>query len=118
MPGRVKGIDTIFFIYKADIPADLWRDVTEGRIVLSYRPEKSDLNRTVLTVGGDRVNCHGDCRTPMTDLLTIKLLLNSKISTPGACFVKLNIKDFYLMNTMERYEYMCLKLADLPDDVI
>ncbi len=30
----------------------------------------------------------------------------------------INIKDFYLNTTMSRYEYMHLKLRDLPDDVI
>ena len=30
----------------------------------------------------------------------------------------IDIKNFYLNTPMERYEYMRLKLADLPDDVI
>ena len=30
----------------------------------------------------------------------------------------IDIKDFYLMTPMARYDYMLLKLADLPDDVI
>ena len=30
----------------------------------------------------------------------------------------IDIKNFYLNTPMERYEYMQLKLADLPDDVI
>ena len=56
MPGRVKGTDIIFLIDKADIPVYLWKDVTYGRIVVSYRPEKYDPNRTRLAVGGNRVN--------------------------------------------------------------
>ena len=40
MPVRVKGTCTILFIDKADIPADLWKDVTYGCIVISYRPKK------------------------------------------------------------------------------
>ena len=117
MPGRVNGTDTIFLINKADILVDLWKDVTYGRIVFSYRPEKSDPNRTRLTVGGDRVNYNGDCGTPTADLLTVKLFLNSTISTLGARFMTLDIKYFYLMTPMERYEYMRLKLANLPEDV-
>ena len=30
----------------------------------------------------------------------------------------IDIKDFYLMTLMDQYEYMRLKLADLPEDVI
>ena len=41
MPVRVKGTDTIFFIEKTNIPEDCWKDVTHGRIIMSYRPEKS-----------------------------------------------------------------------------
>ena len=87
MIGRVKGTDTIFFIENSDIPADQWKDVTYGCIVVSYRPEKSDPNRTWLKVDGDRVKYPGKCGTPTTDFLTVKLLLNITISTPGTCFM-------------------------------
>ena len=43
------------------------------------------------------VNYPGDCGTPTSDLLTVKLLLNSIISTPNAEFMTLDLKDFYLM---------------------
>ncbi len=52
------------------------------------------------------------------DLLTIKLLINSIISTQGAKFMTLDIKDFYLNTPMARYKYMQLKILDMPDDVI
>ena len=114
----MKDTDIIFYIEKINIPADCWKDVTYGRIVVSYRPEKSDPNRTRLTVGGDRVNHPGNCGTPTTDLPTVKLLLNRKIYMPGARFMTMDIKDFYLMTPMDQYEYMRLKLANLPEDVI
>ena len=80
--------------------------------------QKNDPNRTSLTVGGDKVNYPGDCGTPTVDLLTVKLHLEITISTTGARYMTIDIKDFYLMTPMARYEYMRLKLADLPDDVI
>jgi hypothetical protein len=55
---------------------------------------------------------------PMAALLTVKLLLNSIISTPKAKFMTLGIKDFYLNTPLKRYEYLRLKMADLPDGVI
>ena len=118
MSGRVKGTNTMLFIYKADIPADQCKDVMYDHIVVSYRPKNEYPNHTRLPVVGDRVNYTGDFGTPTIYLLTVKLLLNSTISTPGACLRTLNIEDFYLMTPMERYKYMILKLADLPEDVI
>ena len=85
---------------------------------MRYRTEKANPNRTRLTVGGDRVNYPGDCKTPTTDLLTVNLLLNSKISTPGAHFMTIDIKDFYLMTLLDQYKYMRLKMANLTKDVI
>ena len=118
VPGLVKGTDTIVFITKKDVPLERWRDVTYGRVVIDYRPEKSDPYRTRLTVGGDKINYPGDCGTPTVDLLTVKLLLNSVISTAGAKFMTIDIKDFYLNTPMARYEYMRLKLSDLPEDIV
>ena len=36
----------------------------------------------------------------------VKILLNSVLSTEGAKFMTIDIKDFYLNTPMERYEYM------------
>ena len=51
-----------------------------------------------------------DCGTPTADLLTVKLLLNSVISTPGAKFMTLDLKDFYLSTPMERPEFLRMKI--------
>ncbi len=48
----------------------------------------------------------------------VKILLNSVISTKDARCVILDIKDFYLNTPMKRYEYMHLKLADIPEEII
>ena len=69
-------------------------------------------------MGGDRTNCPFDCGTPTAELLTIKLLPNSVISTPGAKFMTIDISNFYLNTPMDRYEYMRMKLDMFPDDVI
>ena len=68
--------------------------------------------------GGDRTNCPFDCGTPTAELIAIKLLLNSVISTPGAKFMTIDISNFYLNIPMDRYEYMRMKLNMFPDDVI
>ena len=51
-------------------------------------------------------------------MLTVKLLLNSVISTKGARFMTIDIKDFYLNTPMKRFEYMRLKMKELPQDFI
>jgi len=56
---------------------------------------------------------------PTADLLTVKLLINSVIiSTRGTRFFTMDIKNLYLNTPMVRYEYMRLKLSDMPEDVI
>ena len=70
-----------------------------------YRDGKKDKYRTRITMGRNLVNYPGDWETPTANLLTVKLLLNSIISTPNAKFMTLDLKDFYLMTPMKRYEY-------------
>ena len=70
--------------------------MTYGQIVVDYRPDRTDPYRTRLTVGGDTVNCPGDCGTPTVDLTTVKLVLNIIVSTLNANFMTIDVKDFYL----------------------
>jgi hypothetical protein len=51
-------------------------------------------------MGGNLVNYPDDCGTPTADLLTVKLLLNSIISTPNAKFMIIDLKDFYQLTPM------------------
>jgi hypothetical protein len=118
MPGRAEGTNTIFFIPKSSIPHDRINDETYTQITVLYRPEKDKPNRTRLVVGGDRINYPGDCGTPTADLLTVKLLLNSIVSTLNAKFFTMDIKDSYLNTPLKRYEYIRLKLLDIPADII
>ena len=119
MPGQNTGTNTIIFTKKNQVPKDRAKDVTYGLITCLVRPEKMDEpNRTRLVAGGNRVHYPGDAGTPTANLLTVKLLLNSIISTPNAKFMTMDIKDFYLNTPMARFEYMRLQLEDMPEDVI
>jgi hypothetical protein len=69
-------------------------------------------------MGGNLINYPGDCGTPTADLLTVKLLFNSIISTPNAKFMSIDIKDFYLCTPMKRYEYFRMKIELFPEDII
>ena len=39
IPGVLNGTTTIFFIDKADVPAERWKDTTYGHVVVNYLPE-------------------------------------------------------------------------------
>jgi hypothetical protein len=59
-------------------------------------------------MGDDRVHYPGDAGTPTADLLTVKLLIISTISTSNAKNMTIDIKDFYLNTPMAQYKYMQL----------
>ena len=59
-----------------------------------------------------------DCGTPTANMLTIKLLFNSVISTKGDKFLGLDLKDFYLNTPMDRPDFLQMKLSNFPNDVI
>ena len=119
MPGRNTGTNMIMIIRKNQVPKERAKDVTYGLITTLIRPEKIDKpNRTRLVARGDRVHYPGNAGTPTADLLTVKLLINSIISTAGAKFMTMDIKDFYLNTPMARCEYMHLRIADMPEEVI
>ncbi len=106
------------FIKKDDIPNNRTGDETYARIVCNFRESKKDKYRTRITMGGNLINFPDDCGMPTADLLTVKLLLNSIISTANDKFMTLNIKDFYLMTPMKRCEHFQMKLDLFPQDII
>jgi hypothetical protein len=59
-----------------------------------------------LVARGEREHYPGNAGTPTADLLTVKIPINSIISTAGKKIMTMDIKDFYLNTPMARYEYM------------
>jgi len=116
--GRIEGSNTIRFIPRSSIPHDRLKNVTYGKFVCELKPNKKEINRTRLTVGGDRINYPGDCSTPTADLVLVKTHFNSVISTRNARYMTLDIKNFYLNTPMTRPEYIRIKLSDIPDEII
>ena len=87
-----------------DIPPD--KTVTYTRIVVDYRPQKSDPNCVPLMVGGNILNVTGDLITTTADLTTYKILWNSVLSKKYARFACIDIKNMYPQTPMTDYEYM------------
>ena len=88
-----RGTNTIFFIHPKDIPKN--KKVTYVKLVASIRPLKEEVNRVRVTVGGDRLEYNGQTHTVPAALSTVKIHINSTISTPGARYCTADIKDFY-----------------------
>jgi hypothetical protein len=82
--------DTCFFVELTNIPKD--RNITYGKIVCDYKPHKKEKERARLTVGGDRLDYSGDVATSTTDITTLKILINSTISTEDAAMMMMDIK--------------------------
>ena len=118
MLGQNTGTDTIFFIHKGEIPNERWNDVSYSMILCNERPQKEEVNRTRLTFGGGNLQIDMDCVTPTAILLTIKLLLNSIISTLGARFLGLDLKYFYLKTPINQPEFLRIKLRNFLEDFI
>ena len=87
-------------------------------MVPDYRPQKEDPYRIQITAGGNLIKTTMELTTRTADLTTAKIMWNSTISTPGARYACLDIKNFYLGTPMKDYEYMRMPLKMFPDHVI
>ena len=117
--GRGKNLtNTIKFICKGDVPKGRHKDVTYGQFVCTVQPERLEPNRTRFTVGGDRINYPCEVATPTAGMLVTKLLFNSVVSTKGAKFMTMDISNFYVMMPLKQPEYIRMKLADIPQEII
>jgi hypothetical protein len=112
---RIDGSNTIFIPRQA-VPKG--KNVTYGRFVVNIRPKKSEIHRVRLTVGGNLIQYQGDVSTRSADLTTSKCLWNSTISTDGAKYMCLDVKNFYLGTPMDTFEYMRIPIKLIPDEII
>ena len=112
------GTNTVFFMHPMLILKD--KNVTCVKLVSTIRPLKAEVNRVRVTIGGDRLQCEGDTACVPSSLATVKIHLNSTISTPGACYLNLDIKDFYCGIPMQLndYEHAQMPLSLIPEEII
>ena len=91
---RVEPTNTMFFIPFSQVPKH--KRPTYARFVCSYRPQKAEPYRTRLTVGGSLIDYPGNLSMKVADMTTFKILVNSTLSTPGAHWLGLDVKNYYL----------------------
>ena len=112
----VPGTKSLDFIPHTDVPVGT--TVTYEQIVCTYRLQKIEKHRTGLIVGGNLFICLYNVRTPTTDMMSQKVLSNSVISTPGARFITLYLKNFYLKTPLPQTRYTKMKIYILPNEII
>ena len=117
--GSTTGTDTIKFMDHNmidNIPSD--RTVTYTRIVVDFRPHKADPNRVRITAGGNLIVYPEELTTRTADLITTKIMWNSVLSTPGARYMCIDIKNMYLATPLDRYEYMKMPVDLIPPNIM
>jgi hypothetical protein len=108
--------DTCFFIELTNIPKD--RQITYGKTVCDYKPHKKEKERVRLTVGGDRLDYSGDVATSTADITTFKIIINSTLSTADASMMMMDIKNYYLLTPLPRFECMKMLLSRFPEEIV
>ena len=106
------GNSKIFFIHPSEIPTH--KKVTYGRLVVDIRALKEEKYCVRITVGGDKLDFCGDASSVAASLATVKLLLNSVVSTKGAKLTTTDIKDFFYASLLPDPEYMKMELKIIP----
>jgi hypothetical protein len=117
--GKLLGTETIRFIPVTEIPTGT--RITYAKIVCADRPEKENPIRVRLTIGGNLITYDGTTCTKAAEMPTVKIFINSVLSTPHAKFMTLDLKDFYL-NTARMpdkdFAYMKLPTNILPPHIL
>jgi hypothetical protein len=110
-----QGTNSIFVMTHYDIrhiPPD--RTITYARVIVDSRPQKTDPHRVWITAGGNLIDYPGELTTKTADLTNSKLMWNSVLSTKGAKYMCLDIKNFYLTTPLDRFEYMKMPISLFP----
>ena len=79
---------------------------------------KDEKYRVRITVGGGKLDFCGDASSVAASLATVKLLLNSVVSTKDGKFTTADINDFFHASFVPDPEYMKMKLKIIPQEII
>jgi hypothetical protein len=94
------------------------RKITPGKILCDYKPHKQGKERVRITVGGDKLDYSGDVATSTADITTLKILINSALSTEDAAMMMMDFKNYYLGTPLPRFEYMKMLLSRFHEEII
>ena len=88
--GQINGTDTIKFLHHHEMPTN--RRPTYARFVCEIRPQKTEQERTRLTVGGNLIDYPDTVTTRTCNLVTFKLHINSTLSRPNRKYCSFDVK--------------------------
>ena len=60
----------------------------------------------------------GETSTETASLETVKILINSIISTKNAKFMAIDLSNFYIENELEDYQYICFHISKILQEII
>jgi hypothetical protein len=69
-------------------------------------------------VGGHILNYSGNVATSTADITTFKILINSTLSTENAAMMMMDIKNYYLVTPLPRFEDMKMLLSRFLEEII
>ncbi len=115
---QVAGTNTFYIIDYKDIPSHKRKKICHTMVICEVCPEKDDPDRSLITIGGNRICYPGNVGTNTALLELVKLPLNSVLTRKGAWFSTIDLKNFYLDTPMPDPKYVCIKLSDIPDKFI
>ena len=112
----MKGSDTFHFIHKKDIPTG--KKMTYAQFCYDIRLQKDEINRTRLTIRGNRLVYDRKTSTEVAGLETIKIHLNSTISTKDARYAAADIGNTYTNSKLDSPKYMRINLSLITKEII
>lgn len=106
-------------IMYAAIPADRIPDIT-GFIKAVREKQSLDGDKTYRvrgTADGRFVHYPGDTAAKTAEMAAVKMLLQS-VASDGAKWLTLDISDFYIMHDLVRKEYVRIRVAEIPQEIM
>ena len=93
---------TIFFIPIDKVLPD--KRPTYARFICSNHPQKAEPHCTCITVGGNLIDYPGNLSMRVANMTAFKILINSTLSTPGAYWLGLDVKEPLSWDTYGRLQ--------------
>ena len=71
-----------------------------------------------MTIGGNRIKYPGDVGTKTVSFDLFKLVINIVLSRKRSKYVTFDTRNVYLQTPLDRPEYVCINISDIPQEFI
>eukprot|EP00804_Cyclotella_cryptica_P008093 CCRYP_004577-RA/>CCRYP_004577-RA protein AED:0.41 eAED:0.41 QI:0/-1/0/1/-1/1/1/0/231 len=114
----IQGTDTFYVTDYNNIPFDRPKEITYSKVVCKVCPEKSDPDRTRITIGGNRICYSRDVGTKTAPLELVKLMIKNVLPDNNTKFCTFDISNFYLSTPLDRPENVRIHINNIPQEFI